>query len=87
MGAQRLNQRLSSSFFASKIARNPEPENPHSAHAIVVRMNDSTTNAAEQTVGQYFLLVSRLLDNPGVLQKALKSKEEDWRFLVFTKFS
>lgn len=29
----------------------PEPENPHSAHAIVVRMKDSTTNAAEQTVG------------------------------------
>jgi len=33
-----------------------------------------------------FLLVPRLLDNPGVLQKALGSKEEDWIFLVFTKF-
>jgi len=25
-----------------------------------------------------FLLVPRLLDNPGVLQKALGSKEEEW---------
>ena len=82
----------------------PEPGNTHSAHAIIVKIKESSTHhAAEQTAGHvpdslaeilYQPLVDgnitsipRSLDNPGVLQKALGSKEEDWRFLACMKFS
>lgn len=70
---------------------------------IVKMKESSTHHAAEQTAGQLpnllaeilyqpvvdakSLSILRSLNNTGVLQKALGSKEEDWSFLACMKFS